>query len=1205
MDFEFEEALRNVENLVSKNTGKTLSELQRAIIRVSWYDEKYENINSDQLYYSYRHIKDEASKLWKLLAESGIQVRKKTFRKVFSQSEITKTHKSKTTIDTESKVSQQDWGKAPDVAVFFGRSEELKTLEQWIIYDCCRLVALIGIGGVGKTKLSIKLGKGGIGKTDLSLKLAQGIKNEFDYVIWRSLFSAPQFETLLKDLIDFFSNQKKNNAMGYAEQELSSLLHYLREHRCLLILDNIETILQGGNQPGQYREGYEDYGQLFRLVGESAHQSCLLLTSREKPSNLVRLAGRNKPVRFFELSGLDYSDGQKIFAEIGDFFGSEADWQQLIKFYNGNPLALELAAHHIQNAFFGNISEFINRGKQIFKDLEDLLEWHFSRLSELEKEVIYWLAINRQPLSLLELKEDLLSSIAKEILPSTIQLIQRHLPLEKSSTEFTLQPVLIEYITEKFIRQICKEFSNGFFELGNSHTLVKAQAKDYIKEIQINLILKPILAHLITQFNNQTHLESRLKQIIKIRQTEAPLQPGYLVGNILNLMCHLKSDLSGLNLSNLIIWQADLQEVSLPYVNFSNSDLSKSIFNQVFSSIVKVAISRDGKLLAAGDANGDIHIWQLTDGRTVLTLKGHTNWVRGLKFSPDGNLLGSSSSDNTVRLWNFKTGRCLKTFTGHTSRVWDIAFSPDSQILASSSNDGTIRLWDLTTRKFIKTIEVLIGVRVLNFHPQNPQILLSGNEDGTVKLWNIKKGQCIKNLFTHQESVWSISLMDDGQTLITGGSDSTVKLWNINTSKCLGLFSDHTGGIGQVTLDPKGQILATASDDRTIRLWSVNNRKHLKTLTAHTGRVQSVAFSPDGQILVSGSNDQTVRIWDVKEGKCFKTWQGYTNWSLSLAFSPDGQILASGSNDRTLRLWNLKTGKCNKTLTGHISQVQSLAFSPDGQILASGSENGAIKLWNLTTYECFQTLFDESDAHTNVVWMLAFDQDSQILASGSGDGTVRIWDVKTGECLRIIHNPNGQVWSVAISPNGNTLANGSDDGTVNLWNSKSGKHLRSLKAHTSQVFQIAFSQDSQTLISCSNDSKVKLFDVNTGNCISSIQGFDDEVLGVAFLDEAQILVSDSSLSSNVVKVWNLNNSEYLKTLNGHTDGVWSVTFSLDGQTLASTSRDETIRLWDVKTGNCIKVLRIEKIYEQMNISNIKGLTKAQKDTLRNLGAIEN
>lgn len=178
---------------------------------------------------------------------------------------------------------QQDWGEAIDVSVFYGRTEELATLETWIQTDHCRLVAVLGMGGIGKTALAVKI--------------AQQLQEQFEYIIWRSLRNAPPLETLLGELVSFLSGGKES------KPEIRLLLQCLRSSRSLIILDNVETILRSGECAGQYRTGYENYGQLFRLIGETAHSSCLILTSREKPVEVAALEGIELSVRSLPLKG--------------------------------------------------------------------------------------------------------------------------------------------------------------------------------------------------------------------------------------------------------------------------------------------------------------------------------------------------------------------------------------------------------------------------------------------------------------------------------------------------------------------------------------------------------------------------------------------------------------------------------------------------------------------------------------------------------------------------------------------------------------------------------------------------------------------------------------------------------------------------------------------------------------------------------------
>ncbi|GAB4209732.1 MAG: hypothetical protein Fur006_69720 [Coleofasciculaceae cyanobacterium] len=256
-------------------------------------------------------------------------VDKQTIERFFSafNLELDQRDYSKPTSDlVQPKGTIIDWGEAVDVSAFYGRTEELTQLEQWIVNERCRIVAILGMGGMGKTSLSVKL--------------AQQIQYRFEYVIWRSLRHAPPLKELLANLIQFLSNEPETDLPETVNGKISRLLDYLRSSRCLLVLDNLEAILAPCDRAGYYREGYEEYGDLLKRVGEAPHQSCLVLTSREKPKELASLQGATLPVRLFQLRGLQEIEGRQIFKAKGFFCGSETAWKVLIERYAGNPLAL-------------------------------------------------------------------------------------------------------------------------------------------------------------------------------------------------------------------------------------------------------------------------------------------------------------------------------------------------------------------------------------------------------------------------------------------------------------------------------------------------------------------------------------------------------------------------------------------------------------------------------------------------------------------------------------------------------------------------------------------------------------------------------------------------------------------------------------------------------------------------------------------------
>ncbi|MBW4595641.1 MAG: hypothetical protein KME46_22720 [Brasilonema angustatum HA4187-MV1] len=1078
-----------------------------------------------------------------------------------------------------------DLGEAICVSIFYGRTAELALLEEWIIKDRCQVVVLLGMGGIGKTSLAVKL--------------SQQIQERFEYVIWRSLYNAPPLFELLTNLIQFFCDAQVLEAdlPNSVDERISRLMDFLREHRCLIILDNAETILQSGVIAGKYREGYEDYGQLIRRLGEVSHRSCLLLTSREKPKDVASLEGLALPVRSLQLSGLEAVHGQKIF-EIKGFSGQESELQAVVERYGGNALALKIVATTIQDLFDGNISEFLKQDGVVFGDIHELLDQQFSRLSNLEKDIMYWLGINREPVSLSELREDIVSPIPPQKLLEALESLVRRSLVEKSAVTFTLQPVVMEYVTNRLIEQVCEEIVTQNIDLSRCHALMKATAKDYIRDIQVRLILQPVIDGLLTVLRSKRNLENQLTQILARLREESPLEQSYTAGNIVNLLCHLEIDLSGYDFSHLTVWQADLRCVNLHSTNFCHANLAKSVFAETFSAMLSVAFSPDGKFLATGDMNGEIRLYQVADWKQLFTYKGHADWVTSIAFSPDSRILASGSDDQTIKLWNVTTGECLKILRGHEKGIWSIAFNSNGQALVSGGDDKTIKMWDVGTGQCLKTLQGHNNmVRAVIFSPDD-QMLVSGSVDKTLKLWDVCTGQCFRTLQGHDEAIWSATLSSDGRILASASSDQTVRLWDVDTGQCLMTLQGHSGWLWSVAFNPNGQTLASGSWDQTVKLWDVSTGQCLKTLQGHNNLVRAVVFNPDGQILASGSDDQSLRLWDVATGECLRTLQGYGDRIWSIALSPDGQMLASSSDNKTVKLWDMNTGQCLRTFIGHNNVIRSVTFSPDGHTLASGSDDKTIRIWDVDTGNCYRIL----QGHASWVWSIAFSPDGHTLASGSHDQTLKLWDVSDGKCLKTLHEDNHGVLSVAFSPEGNTLVSGSTDHTVKLWNVSDGKCIRTLQGHTGWVWSVAFSADGQILCSGSQDHTVKLWDVSDGKCLRTLQGHSGWVWSVAFSTDGQTLSSGST--DKTVKLWDVSDGKCLKTLQEHSKGVLSVTFSSKDHTFISGSEDETIRIWDVSTGECIRSLRSKKPYEGMKLTGVIGLTEATIATLNTLGAIE-
>lgn len=1131
----------------------------------------------------------------------------------------------------------EDWGEAPQGSLFFGREAEQAQLHQWLLNDCCRLIGVWGMGGQGKTTLAAKV--------------CRHAHTQFDGIIWRSLLNAPPLSEILESWIQLLSHQQLFDLPTSLNEQLLLLFELLNTRRILLVLDNIESILVDGDVCGGYRTGYESYGQLFLRFGEGAHQSCLLLTSREEPPEFTRLRSQPIPpkaefmIQTMRLDGLDLSAGEALLAvDIGH--DSPGAMRRLYERYSGNPLALLLVSSAIREYYNGKPELFLSQESTIFSDVRELLAQHLDRLTAGERRILYWLAVEREPVTAHLLRTNLVEPVAQSRLMESVRSLQRRSLIEVHQDHrdgiprFSLQNMVIEYLTGCIVQTACEAFQSSDSALDFLHhlALVKATSKSYIRQSQIRLILEPIAQNLMATMGRGA-LRKRVNSWLDALRKEGK-SGGYTAGNILNVLLWLDEELERLDFSHLPVWQALMEAKSLRRVNFAHADLSNAVIYESFGRILTLAFDRHGEYLFAGTTHGQLRAYRVADLQLVENKAGPLQHVQSLAISADSRTLISSGIDGMIHAWDlnpladeqdsFEFGTAPEATTQlsehiehrHTleeiDRVRAVALCLNDTTLAIGVKN-TIRLWDLNAQRYWATLKGHSGLVFNLVYAPLRNMLASAGGDDQIMLWQVAHGELEQKplaVLNQPCKIIDIAFSPNGQWLAAARIDGMINLWDMNQILTRELtmpeesaadileplltLTAHTVRVNSIAFSPDSQWLASGSSDQSIRVWQIPTGKTLRLMLGHRGEVEVVRFSPDGTILASGSSDRTLRLWEAGTGQELRVLGSFMDGALSaLAISPDGQTLIGGSDDGTVRIWNRSTQECQFTLHVQDNYIFSVAFSPDGQSFASASLDKSICVWSTNTGTLMHRLEGyQHGGHKAEVTTVAFHPTEPILASGSSDQTLCLWDRETGKCLHRLRSPGRAIWGIAFSPDGEFIASACSSGSVYVWSVKEKKMVQELRHQQDVLWTVAFSPDGKQIASAGFGGNIRTWDVASGGSIHAELPHGGWVRSIAFSPDSQQLLSTGD--NQEVCLWDLQSGcELYRRV-----GKESVVFTPDGLHFACSTDRWMVRFWETATGDCVGHLEAEGPFHGTNITGVTGISPAQRETLMRMGAIE-
>lgn len=324
-----------------------------------------------------------------------------------------------------------------------------------------------------------------------------------------------------------------------------------------------------------------------------------------------------------------------------------------------------------------------------------------------------------------------------------------------------------------------------------------------------------------------------------------------------------------LTVSCLTVWSASTFDALRAAVQVPGPQASRTIQvpqdGRRGSSVVSaVALNTAGTEVAAAGDDHMVRIWKVGESGNIRTLRGHTDWVRGLAYSPDDRLLASGGDDRNVIVWDAATGQNLQREQLPARAVYAIAFAPQSDKIAIAGFDSKVHIRSASSGEEVRTLDgTCRDIRTVAWSADGTTLAAAG-QDGKLLLWSAADGQLLHTLNADRRRIRGISFSPDSKQIASAGEGRNIRAFDVATGAELVHFDVRGGKL--MSLVHCGQdLIATGGSDNIIRMWSLTEKKEIQQLVGHAGSIDTLDFCDTTGTLVSGSYDTTLKFWEMGE----------------------------------------------------------------------------------------------------------------------------------------------------------------------------------------------------------------------------------------------------------------------------------------------------------------------------------------------------